>query len=122
MVEVTSNWSARLAGARAVAERELAAQLGSATLCRIHTDGRVTGGAKYAEGRLVALADLQRRLRGTEAGNPVAVWASELRRWADDLERLRAQDRPALPWLAYRQGGVDALEEFAPMSAAPGAA
>ncbi len=117
-----SDWAARLVAARAVAERELAAQLGSDTLCRIHTDGRVTGGAKYAEGRLVALADLQRRLRSAAADDSVSVWASELRRWADDLDRLRAQDRPALPWLAYRQGGVDALEDVAPMSAAPSSA
>ena len=110
MVEV-SDWSARLAEARTAAERELATQLGGATLCQIHTDGRVTGGAKYAEGRLVALADLQRRLRGADI-EPLAVAHEELARWTADLERLRAQERPSLPWLAYRQGGVDALGDI----------
>ena len=106
-----SDWTARLSEARAAAERELTTQLGGATLCQIHSDGRVTGGAKYAEGRLVALVDLQRRLRGTDV-EPLTAVREELARWTADLERLRAQERPSLPWLAYRQGGVDALGDI----------
>ena len=100
-----------LATARAQAEQELAAQLGSATLCRLQPDGRVTGGVKYAEGRLVALADLQRRLRQSSAADPMAEAHDELEGWVADLDRLRAQDPPSLPWLAYRQGGCDVLIE-----------
>jgi len=107
-----SDWTARLSEARAAAERELTSQLGGATLCQIRSDGRVTGGAKYAEGRLVALVDLQRRLHDDD-GEPLAAVQDELARWAADLERLRAHDRPSLTWLAYRQGGCDALVEVA---------
>lgn len=102
---------AALAEARLRAERALAATLGDSTVCRIHRDGRVTGGAKYAEGRLVALADLQRRLRGSAPAEFDSLARSELRQWNEELARHRSLPTPSLPWLAYRQGGCDALAE-----------
>ena len=102
---------AALVEARVRAERALAAALGEATLCRLHRDGRVTGGAKYAEGRLVALADLQRRLRGTQQAEFDSLARAELQRWSEELARQGSLPVRSLPWLAYRQGGCDALTE-----------
>ena len=102
---------AALTEARLRAEQALAAALGDATMCRIHRDGRVTDGAKYAEGRLVALADLERRLRGSAPADFEALARSELQMWNEELARHRALPAPSLPWLAYRQGGCDALAE-----------
>lgn len=102
---------AALVEARARAERALAAALGEATLCRIHRDGRVTGGAKYAEGRLVALADLQRRLRASPSTDVDSLARAELQLWSAELARHRSLPVPSLPWLAYRQSGCDALTE-----------
>lgn len=102
---------AALAEARLRAERALAAALGDSTVCRIHRDGRVTGGAKYAEGRLVALADLQRRLRGSAPAEFDSLARSALQMWNEELARQRALPTPSLPWVAYRQGGCDALAD-----------
>ncbi len=102
---------AALAEARLRAEQALATALGDSSLCRLHHDGRVTGGAKHAEGRVVALADLQRRLRPAAPEDFDTLARAEWQRWNDDLARHRSQPTPSLPWLAYRQGGCDALAE-----------
>ncbi|MCX7791382.1 MAG: hypothetical protein N2378_12140 [Chloroflexaceae bacterium] len=95
----------------AVAERRLTDQTGGTNVCRLQQDGRVTGGMKYDEGRLVALSALRRRLREEAGGDPRAVVAQDLATWQAALRAQQARERPAIPWVAYNQGGVDALEE-----------
>ncbi|WP_041454582.1 hypothetical protein [Anaerolinea thermophila] len=83
-------------------------QSGGASFCQVQRDGRVTGGLKYEEGRMVALHFARRALqqRG-EAG--LADIEEEEQTWLKALADLQA--KPSLPmlWLAYRQGGVDAF-------------
>lgn len=99
----------------AAAERSLTAQTGGVNVCRLQQDGRVTGGVKYDEGRLVALSAARRKLRAAGKVTEPAAYRAELVReletWRDALRDQQARERPAMPWLAYRQGGVDALDE-----------
>ena len=89
----------------AEAARTIEAETGSATACTLHRDGRVTGGLKYAEGRLVALREIQRALA---AGDPVEPIRS---RWQDEHDRRRAADLPSPPWVSYATGGLEAVTE-----------
>ncbi|MFN7209476.1 MAG: hypothetical protein ACK4P1_03670 [Aggregatilineales bacterium] len=84
--------------------RRFEAQLGEASLCEVTKDGRVTDGLKYAEGRLVALCNLERRLRAEEAHE--AALAAETAYWRALYER-----HAAMAWRAYAQGGWDACAE-----------
>lgn len=95
----------------AAAERSLTDQTGGANVCRLQQDGRVTGGMKYDEGRLVALSALRRRLREAAGEDIRALVAQDLGRWREALRAQQARERPAIQWVAYNQGGVDALEE-----------
>lgn len=98
------------------AERSLTDQTGGTNVCRLQQDGRVTGGMKYDEGRLVALNTVRRRLVAAErdgmATDPGEMVAHEASEWREALRVQQARDRPAIQWVAYRQGGVDALEEL----------
>lgn len=104
---MTPDWTAYLEQRRAEAETALQTQLGSQTACEIHKDGRVTGGIKYAEGRLVALNALLRQARAASAPASDQV-AHELARWQAELAHYQTQPNRSIPWLAYCQGGVDA--------------
>jgi hypothetical protein len=109
-------WEAQLAAALAEAEAAYVRAAGGEAVCKLHKDGRVDGGLKYEEGRVIALRDLQRALRAAKdapaAGAAIVETAqAELARWQADLETYQTQGRP-LPWLAYAQGGVDALQPF----------
>ncbi|MGB9631991.1 MAG: hypothetical protein ACPL8I_01560 [Chloroflexaceae bacterium] len=95
----------------AVAEHSLTDQTGGTNVCQLQQDGRVTGGMKYDEGRLVALSALRRRLREAGGGDPRPIVAQDLATWQEALEAQQARERPAIQWVAYNQGGVDALEE-----------
>lgn len=97
----------------AEAEHAMSSQLGEGSACQVHKDGRVTGGMKYAEGKLIALNDLRRKLgAATEMDDVVLreILDAELARWQRGLESQRRRPKPAMPWLAYYQGGIDALE------------
>lgn len=88
--------------------------MGAGTMCQLHKDGRVSGGLKYEEGRLVAFGNVRRALRRlpADAGLPDALAAilhAEAAEWHALLERHQSADRPAMTWLAYSQGGVDAV-------------
>lgn len=86
---------------------------GNQTACQLHKDGRVTGGLKYDEGRLVALMDLRRSVRKAELigdSNLASTIEAEIDRWRRDLHRYQTAQRPSLSWIAYSQGGVDALQ------------
>ncbi|MCS6879963.1 MAG: hypothetical protein RMK84_04910 [Oscillochloridaceae bacterium] len=95
----------------AAAERSLMDQTGGTNVCRLQQDGRVTGGMKYDEGRLVALNTLRRRLREAAGEDIRALVAQDLATWQEALRAQQARERPAIQWVAYNQGGVDALED-----------
>ncbi len=103
----------------AAAERSLTDQTGGTNVCRLQQDGRVTGGMKYDEGRLVALNTVRRQLvAAQQEGTAVdqrAMLAHEASEWREALRVQQARERPAIQWVAYRQGGVDALEELLAM-------
>jgi hypothetical protein len=93
-------------------ERLYAAQAGSTAMCELHKDGRVTGGLKYEEGRLVALRAAQRVLTQATVRTVDDLRASlqqSAGEWAASLARYASRERPPLPWLAYSQGGFDAV-------------
>lgn len=78
-------------------------------------DGRVTDGLKYQEGRLVVLSEVIRDLKGGRPRDAVAIAAlvaAAAERWGGQLSRHQASDNPALLWVAYSQGGVDAAAEI----------
>ncbi len=96
-------------------EQEYALHTGAQTTCQLHKDGRVTGGLKYEEGRLVALTGARRIVRKVQdTGNNALIDAlqSERNRWRQTLLTYQSADRPSVMWVAYNQGGVDALDEL----------
>jgi hypothetical protein len=89
------------------AAADLEAAAGGGALCAISRSGRPAPAVKYHEGRWAALTELRRaHRRGDEATEQVGG------RWRADLDRLSEQEAGA-NWLAYAQGGVDALAQFA---------
>lgn len=79
-------------------------------------DGRVTDGLKYQEGRLVVLSEFIRDLKGGRPRDVMAIAAlleAAAERWGGQLARHQASDHPAILWVAYSQGGVDAVTEIA---------
>lgn len=90
---------------------------GSATMCQIHKDGRVTGGLKYQEGRLVVLGSVIRQIRQLAQDDSLpdlldGLLTAEAARWSAQLARYQAAERPAIIWVAYSQGGLDTVQEI----------
>lgn len=96
----------------AAAERALLAATGGQNICRLDREGRATGGVKYDEGRLVALRAAQRLLRSGDPAQATAALRHLHAQWRADLQAHQRRERPALPWIAYAQGGVDALKQL----------
>jgi hypothetical protein len=74
-------------------QASLARQMGDDTVCQLHKDGRVTGGLKYDEGRLVALSNLRRTVRRQEGAAPAdldAALSAERGEWQQLLARHQA--------------------------------
>ena len=99
----------------AAAERDYTAQSGGVSACQLQKDGRVTGGVKYAEGQLVTLTMLRRRLAGPDGGSTRSAFGAaitdDLAVWRAALQAQQGRTPLSVPWVAYRQGGVDALEQ-----------
>ena len=94
------------------AEADLDAAAGGAAVCVFTKAGTAVPGIKYHEGRRAALKEVARRCRRTSE-RPSAA-AGEVRAdWAEHLERLTERGAGA-DWIAYRQGGLDALADLAP--------
>lgn len=87
----------------------MSAELGGASACTVHKDGRVTGGMKYHEGRMTGFAEARRVTR--RADDPTAAVRELHRRWLDELDRRRGEDRPSPPWVAYATGGAEAAAQ-----------
>jgi hypothetical protein len=105
---IVAELDARVAAAAAAIE----AEAGGATVCTLHRDGRVTGGLKYHEGRLIAFREASRAVAA-------AATAAEARhhlgaihsRWQEEFEHRRDAAAPSPPWVAYATGGLDAAGE-----------
>jgi hypothetical protein len=91
------------------AARALDGSAGGVPVCTFTKAGQPVPGIKYAEGRWAALREAQRaHARGQAVGDAVAAVRAD---WAAAAEQLRT--RGAGPdWIAYRSGGVDALDEL----------
>lgn len=100
-----------LTQARARAEADLTAASGGAPLCRIDgLDGAAA--VKYAEGRMAALAEAQRaaRTHGVTDTRPLlGIVSSVLQTWQDAADAMLD---PGPSWVAYRKGGIAALEDL----------
>ncbi len=90
---------------RSQAEAALVAATGGGSLCRTGNGPEVTG-PKFAEGRLAAVADLQRRARATAATDVEDLAREVLASW-EAQQRTSAVRSPA--WSAYRDGGIAEL-------------
>lgn len=101
-------WIAFLDGEIALAAATMTVELGDESMCTVHKDGRVTGGLKYQEGRLHALAEA-RRLAGSDDLD--SALQGLVARWQTELDRRRGSESPSLPWVAYATGGVEAVEK-----------
>ncbi|MBW7885822.1 MAG: hypothetical protein H3C34_24960 [Caldilineaceae bacterium] len=94
-------------------EREFTIHAGGKTTCQLHKSAETTDRLKYDEGQLVALHNIRRALQQIEAWHPDTAQTlveDERARWDRMLNTYRAAARPAPAWLAYSQGGLDALE------------
>ena len=88
------------------ASRDLQDAAGGVALCAITRSGGSAPAVKYYEGRWAALSEL-RRVGDAPASSGVAVRD----RWAGDLGLLTERGADA-NWIAYANGGVDALTEY----------
>lgn len=103
MVTDRAAWRQTIEQRIAAVARDLEQRLSWQPWCEIHKDGRVTGGMKYDEGRLVVL----QAARAWVDGDLPQRLDQELTRW-----RARLINATSVPWRAYYQGVVDALAEL----------
>jgi hypothetical protein len=89
----------------ATAEAALLAVAGDRSLCDLSRAG-AAGGVKECEGAVAALLEVRRALR--TAPEPAAAVVTVLAAWRAELEAARGE-----AWVAYRRGGVVALEDLA---------
>lgn len=94
------------------AEHALIAATGGENVCRLDKAGRATGGMKYNEGRLVALRAARRLAQSAKAAETWAAVRQLRDEWHANLRTQQARERPAPQWLAYTQGGADALDQL----------
>ncbi len=90
-------------------EKAYQSQSGGEGVCQLHKDGRVSGGLKFEEGRLVALLWARRQILPENSPEYLGLLKTEIRNWQNELQALQQKQSPSLPWLAYRQGGLEAL-------------
>jgi hypothetical protein len=95
----------------------LEGELGLQTACTLHRDGRVTGGMKYQEGRLVSYRTLATTLHGAPERPVADVLSEQVEHWRAELDRHAG--RGATQWAAYATGGLDAATEACCLADAP---
>lgn len=94
-------------------EQSYQLQTGGAAVCQLHKDGRISGGMKYDEGRLVALAAIQRMLKLKSSLQDILhSLQTEMTTWQQGLDVHRGKENPSMQWIAYLQGGVDILQQY----------
>jgi hypothetical protein len=92
------------------AEKSYLAQTGAAAACQLEKEGRVTGGLKYDEGRLVAFQAARRHMKQKLAVDDFTEsLEKEYASWQAELDLHQGKADPSISWVAYSQGGVDAL-------------
>lgn len=87
---------------------------GDTSLCTTSRSGEPAPAVKYHEGRWAALREVAKRVRA--GGEPATEAAAARERWSADLARL-VERGAGRDWVAYRTGGVDALDELLTASA-----
>ena len=95
--------------AMALAARTMDAESGGLSACTVHKDGRVTGGFKYQEGRLAALAEVERLARAGRMTSETLGAIGET--WERELEQRRVSEPSSPMWVAYTTGGREAMRE-----------
>ena len=86
---------------------------GGSPLCRTSAFGREAPTVKHAEGQRAALKELQRALTANESSRSAAELSSALATtWHAEHARL-LNCQAGHDWVAYRAGGVHALEHAA---------
>lgn len=83
---------------------------GGESVCSFTKAGESVPGLKYAEGRWAALREV-RRSAGS-GGELSRVVAEATISWETHLDRLASRSA-GRDWIAYRNGGVDALTDLA---------
>jgi len=68
-------------------------------------------GAKYLEGRMAVLVELQRVIRREPQTSFASVAEPVARQWRSDLQ-LQRERGATRGWVAYRAGGVDELDDL----------
>lgn len=103
------DWRRQVATLRSAAESELQAAIGGASLCDITRRGEpAAANAKFAEGKWVALRDVERCAHLPDAMEMVEQLLLEEQRKLDDSVRAnRGSD-----WIEYGRGRVAALSEI----------
>lgn len=88
-------------------------QTGGATVCQLQKDGRISGGIKYDEGRLVALTTIQRIFKQKSSLRNFRIsLQTEMKTWQQNLAIHKSRGNPAIQWVAYLQGGVDVIQQY----------
>jgi hypothetical protein len=98
----------QLLAAEAAAGLDAAAR--GVPVCVATKSGTPAPGVKYHEGRWAALNEVARRCRRTSEDVTAVATAVRLS-WADELLRLTERAAGA-DWIAYREGGTDALTDL----------
>ena len=92
-----------------LAAAAMAEDLGEHSVCTVHKDGRVTGGLKYLEGRMAALAAMRRAIAAGESTSEVVAAANA--HWYADFETRTSGSSTSPLWVSYATGGLDAVRE-----------
>jgi hypothetical protein len=95
----------------------LEGEFGPQTAYTRHRDGRVTGGMKYHEGRLVSYRAVAAVLRGAPQRPAADVLSEHIEHWRAEFDRHAG--RGATQWAAYATGGLDAAAEACCLADAP---
>jgi hypothetical protein len=97
-------------------EQALVASTGERSLCQLHKDGTVTGGIKYDEGRYAALRRIRRFVKSSTDREISLEVLGPLQQEADDWRRMlqtyQEKSDPPTQWIAYAQGGLDAVKDL----------
>ncbi|MGB2738034.1 MAG: hypothetical protein WBC27_08365 [Candidatus Nanopelagicales bacterium] len=90
---------------------------GDTSMCDLSRTGSPVPALKYREGAWAALAEVRRKV-GPDLDTTVTTATSTLQQWSAELDRARFRGSGA-NWLAYRTGGVDALNRLMEAVQAP---
>lgn len=87
----------------------LNAVVGEGALCAVARSGQAFPAAKYREGALSALTEVRRALPPDLSAADTSVVLAVTERWRSRLLRMRD---PGPDWVAYLNGGLDALQHL----------